>query len=240
MGRLVLRTLILVVATAGLQALLPETSRDQYPELAAFVRDLQQGAAVAYFGDSVLYNCDNSDKDARSTPEMLRDSTGWQVAAVQHGSYDARVYLGFSRVIAASEQRPRFVVFEANLRSFSPEMDMRPQYQFTHERYLLRWHGNLLMPRLYRPLALLRAFPDVTQAEFLAAPVYDGTRRVGRVADFPYFGHDLRGTLPDETITTRSFVLHYMGALRPDHPRLAASRRRARCWGGQGSRPSST
>lgn len=225
MRLLVVKMVALLSVVLSIQVLTSGDTTREYPELFRFTQDLRKGAEIVYFGDSVLFTRDRSDKDRRTIPQMLQSEVpNGTIATVIHGAYDASVFLGFCHVIARSPTRPSLVIIPVNLRSFSPEWDMRPQYQFTRERYQLRWYGNQIASALRQPLAVLNAFPAATENSFRMAPVYDGYRQVGKVRDFPYDGRDLRGTLPPQTITADNLVLHYMGALRPDHRELRALR----------------
>lgn len=222
MRRLVLKILALAAAALAVQVVVPGSSSGVLHMLRQAERSLEEGADTVYFGDSVLNYVDPTDTDKRMLPTMLDDALGGgRVVPLQHAGYTMAVFEGFGRPLATAPKRPAYAVIPVNIAGFSPA-GMRAQYQFAQERYLLRWARNPLMRSLWRPLFVLNTFHTITENEFLATPVYDGTTKVGEVRDFPYYGNDPDADLSVEERTARLFLVHYMGAIPAEHPKAVA------------------
>jgi hypothetical protein len=90
---------------------------------------------VLLLGDSVLERVSNTDQDARSLAEMLEQKLGGSTAAlcISGSGYHMGVFEAFLRCLGKTRHRPALVVFPINLRSFSPQWDKDPRYQYDEE-----------------------------------------------------------------------------------------------------------
>ena len=113
---------------------------------------------IIYFGDSTIYTLGVGDKDKRTTSEMVEEITPcYSLGSITHAAYQMDIYLEFCRYITRQKQHPSFIIIPINMRSFSPEWDRRPQYQFEMEKIILR--GGLLKQLLlafYKPLRVFK------------------------------------------------------------------------------------
>jgi acetyl esterase/lipase len=123
------------------------------------------------------------------------------------------------------------------MRSFSPEWDLRPGYQFDKEKRTLNM-GLLVSRILYRPLHIFGFYqPSISQETYLNATVYEGDTPVGTVRDFEELAdedavadqgdtrfayHDALPSSEDEDALRQALVYRYMYRLRPEQRQLQA------------------
>jgi hypothetical protein len=199
--------------------------RPRYPKLLELLRAFdgdEQPPDVLVLGDSVVERVAREDADRRSLASMVIDGLRPQCEAVciSHMGYHTGVYLGLLRVLQITRDRPGVVVLSLNLRSFGPRWFLDPTWQFHDEmraleRYLA--HPSRGIPRLPATVissADMKAF-EATEVDY---PETD----LGRLGEF----HDVIRSNPDNAADVKFrwrqiFILHYMHALHPDHPRLA-------------------
>ena len=210
-------------------------------EIVRLEEHLEAGADVIYLGDSTLLYPAGEVTTGEIVQEMLPDH---RVAEVSHPAYSLDLYLSFVRYIVRQERRPRTIVLPINMRSFSPEWDRRPGYQFEKEKKVL-FLGPDLARVLARPLEVLGAFePDITQEAFLDTSVYNGETAVGTVRDFESLAdedvagalagdggfayHDALPSEDDEEALEKALVYYYMYRLSEDHRKLQAMLKIAR------------
>ena len=109
-----------------------------------------------------------------------------------------------------------------NLRSFSPEWDRKPAYQFEATKRQIRHAERPLQQALDPLLRTLHLLDEqaVTQTEYKTTPVYCGTEQVGLVRDFD--NPSYLEVTPERT--RNKMIFHYMYPLGVDHPKLVALR----------------
>jgi hypothetical protein len=174
---------VIVIAQISISVLFPPKLHE---EIVSFNRIMEHPPHVLFFGDSSDRTVSPNDKDRRSIDAILGHYlSGISVVSIDHPAYDAGIYEAYAVSLATKKSVPKIVVIPINLRSFSPDWDMRPEYQFTTQQVYLRYGHTLLYPFL--PFLLnMKAFPflETSHESFVSSPVYDGTRRLGEVKDF--------------------------------------------------------
>ena len=174
---------------------------------------------ILYFGDCSLFAGIPDDKDKRSIPAMLQALTpAYSIAELSRSAYHMELYLKYCQYIVKQRNHPKLVVIPVNMRSFSPEWDMRPQYQFEREKTILG--GG---PKKYLLLAFDRLllsmgydFYSISREKFSQEPVYNGNEKVGMVRDF--LNPDAN-QYSDRNIRNK-FIFFYMYSLRPGHRKV--------------------
>ena len=200
------------------------------PEVLRLDEHLRDGVDVHYFGDSTLYYPVGEVTTGEILQEMLPDRT---VGQISHSAYGLDVYLHYLRYVVHSGHLSQTVVIPINLRSFSPEWDMRPAYQFAKEKQVLTL-GPALSSLFLRPFGVMGLLDSsVSQEQFLEAVVWDGDVPVGTVRDFEEVSGaealqgDAEGAyrsvkLEDDAKAQETLLYHYMFGLEPDHRKLDA------------------
>ena len=82
---------------------------------------------VLYLGDSTLLFPEGEVTTGEILQGLLPE---YKVGEIAHPAYNLDLYLHYVRYILRSAHRPRAIVIPVNMRSFSPEWDLRPGYQF--------------------------------------------------------------------------------------------------------------
>ncbi|RPI70598.1 MAG: hypothetical protein EHM45_24655, partial [Desulfobacteraceae bacterium] len=221
MKKFFIKSVLLILAVLILQTLVGYHNIE-FKELDDLNRYLKkEKAAVIYLTDCTDYTLSKDDRDKRTVTQMLREMNhDRRIGNVAHAAYQVEIFLEFCRYIVKQENQPGVIIIPINMRSFSPQWDWNPHYQFEKEKILLK--GGLpgrLLSAFYKPL---RAFGydlrAISREEYLNKPVLDGPKQVGTIRDFE--------TLPKkenrETDIRKKLFLYYMPALKPDHRKLKA------------------
>jgi lysophospholipase L1-like esterase len=186
----------------------------------AFLRETAAPYDALYLGDSVVERVSRDDQDTRTLARMVEDDLRGDVIvrSLTHSALHAHVYAALARAIATMDARPRLFVVPVNLRSFSPQWALSPDWQFAEELAALREHirgrGGAADFRWPAPL---------TAAQFEAARVqYVGSN----LATVGQFREIIRSQPADEAgIRARRqaiFTFHYMAELEAGDTRLRA------------------
>ena len=188
---------------------------------------------VLYFGDSTLSYPVGGVTTGRILQEMLPDYT---VGEISHPAYGLDLYLRYVEYSVRGGHRPHTIIIPINMRSFSPEWDMRPSYQFEKEKRILTY--GLFLSRIFlRPLEVFGAFqPAISQDVFQSTTVYNGDTPVGTVRDFEdladedalerlrgdagFVYHDILPSEDDEEALQQALIYRYMYGLNKDHRKL--------------------
>jgi hypothetical protein len=111
---------------------------EPYPELVKLVELFNSGNPVPdvlYLGDSVVERISHNDFDKRNLGQIVAANLEGklQVAYISHGAYHMGVFYGLICALEKMRGRPGIVVLPVNIRSFSPQWDLSPSYQFERE-----------------------------------------------------------------------------------------------------------
>jgi hypothetical protein len=166
---------------------------------------LKQPVEILIFGDSTNWFTAESDTDKRSIARMLKEMRpGHSIKPIVHAAYHLDVYAAYCQYLARQEKRPEIVIVPVNLRSFSPEWDREPHYQFEKEKIILE--GGLLRV-FYRPLQVLKyKFGQISRQEYLDTPVFKGRQEVGKIKQMEGLKNQ--------------FILKYMYSLSKEHHKI--------------------
>ena len=226
MKKLLSRLLLLALLAALLQLVLVPRLR-KMKDVRRFEACFAAEPEVVVFCDSTNAWIDEADEDRRAITEMLSDLLGGaKVGHVTRAAYHSEVYAEFVDLIARRGLGPDALVVPINLRSFSPEWDRKPAYQFAVEKRQIRHADDALAQAVDPLLRTLHLTDDtpVTQSDYKATPVFRGEFLEGFVRDFD--NPSFREPTPERT--RRKMIFHYMYPLREDHRKLEALRRISR------------
>lgn len=197
-----------------------------YPELTSLVMNYdsrRKAPQILYLGDSVLERVSWSDKDKRTLDRMVAGHlpAGKRLLCISHSAYHLKVYYYLLRILKCTRQRPELVVLPVNMRSFSPQWDWNPAWQFDEEIRILK--NYIETPGMEIPVleTLLDSVP-LTEAEKMKEVKYPFTdlRRFGEF-------HDLIKSIPsteNEKAARKKqiYIFHYLHALTSTHPKVQA------------------
>ena len=142
---------------------------------------------------------------------MLDSMQQSNVCGISAGAYNLELFSGFTNFIATSGSKPKLLIFEINLRSFSTEWDKRPEYQFEHELLIL---NNDFRKFFYKSYSV---FKENAKSDFLNTPVFKYKQKAGIVADFIF-----DDTLVTNHKTKMKLIFHYLYKLNADNKKVIA------------------
>ncbi|MCQ3980256.1 MAG: hypothetical protein DPW09_43130, partial [Anaerolineae bacterium] len=169
---------ILLTLQAAVSAMRPP---ELPPEILALDQQLQAGVDTVYFGDSILIYPEGEP----TIPEILRGLLPTHtIGDVAHPAYQLDLYERYVNYLVEHKSQVKTIIIPINMRSFSPEWDLRPTYQFEREKTILTY-GPVLSSLFYRLFDTFGLFDSpISQAEFREATVFNGDQPVGKVAEF--------------------------------------------------------
>lgn len=172
---------------------------------------------IFFYGSSVNWYTDKSDKDKRFISQVLdslqKDN---HVYGISDAAYNLEIFRDFLKYIVKNKKsKSKLMIFEINLRSFSPEWNDRPNYQFEKERFILK---DDLISKFEKPLSIFKYdFKQITNKEFLNKSVYKGKQKVGYVKDYVSL------ICTDTTdFMKKKITFHYLYKLNQNHRKIKA------------------
>lgn len=175
---------------------------------------------IIYFGDSTIIWWGIHEVDHRSVSNMLSSAIKKQVGQVTHNSYHANMYDEYTSFMSAKRYYPAYVIIPINLRSFSPEWDLRSTSQFTDESLYLHLTDTPFSPFLSFIVNL--TLPDAKRTYdniYDLSPVFDGNKLIGNGLMFESL---MKPETPDAVRLPAMLQMYYLGSLSPDHRKLHA------------------
>lgn len=211
--------LVVFLLSVFIEAYLDDSNFPQFNELS---ESLGNNTEIIYFGDSTMRWTGLNDTDKRPIGDMLRDILGnVSVSVISNNAYHLGIYEEFSKYICSSEIRPKLVIFPINLRSFSPEWDTRPQYQFNDQIEQIKSNNNPFL-NLWKRFS--RVFGGEKEGDDEIAwknqIVYFNTTPAGKVIDYNF---QMTEKDPDiEEKIKKKFIYHYLYNLDFSHRKIAS------------------
>lgn len=209
---------IVFLISLAIESYLDNSNFPQFNELKS---SLENKTKIIYFGDSTMRWAGINDTDKRPIGIMLQDIRNSPVTVISSNAYHLGVYEQFSSYICNSQNKPEVVIFPINLRSFSPEWDTRPQYQFDDQIRQIRTSNNPISNLRER---FFRVFGGKQEGQneilWKNQIVYYNTTPVGKVIDFN-FKMTERDTDIEQKIR-KKFIYQYLYNLNSTHRKLAS------------------
>jgi hypothetical protein len=90
---------------------------------------------ILYFGDSVVERVSRNDVDKTPLGQMVANKLRGRYTAdiVSYSAYRPQIYWALSRTLAFAKKKPGLIILPINLRSFSPQWDWNPSFDFERE-----------------------------------------------------------------------------------------------------------
>lgn len=234
--KLLLLLLLLFVGQVAVAYIYPAEIPSKILQFQAMI---EEGVDILYLGDSTLWHPLGTQTTAAMLQELLPTR---RISEFSHAAYGMDVYRSYITYLLRQNllqaAKPQLVIIPIHMRSFSPEWDLRPGYQFTLEKRILAM-GIPMATILGRPLSLFGGYQsDITQDEFLRSTVYNGATPVGQVQDFE--GSVGVSPLTDQNVAQnaeqfvyyqdlsenadypRLLTYYYLNELQPDHRKVRA------------------
>jgi hypothetical protein len=109
-----------------------------YPELTKLLMSYDsrwKAPEILFLGDSVLGRIAREDTDRRTLDQMVEDflTSRKRLLCISHPAYNLRIYYHLLQIFKCTRQKPKQVILPINMRSFSPQWDLNPAWQFNEE-----------------------------------------------------------------------------------------------------------
>jgi hypothetical protein len=90
---------------------------------------------ILYLGDSVVERIAKEDSDQRTLGQMVVAEMfpKYKVGVISFSAYHSVVYYALLKGLEVTKRRPKVVILPINIRSFSPQWDLRPRWQYKEE-----------------------------------------------------------------------------------------------------------
>jgi hypothetical protein len=179
---------------------------------------------VLIFGDSVMERVADNDADRRPLHQMIKDALlpRYRCVSISYSAYNPKIYYYFVKALEKLKRHPKIVILPINIRSFSPQWDLRPHWQHEAEISILKKFIKNPQRKSHRIRESLRGTAS--------AALMDSFKR--KNVDFPLIPFNTIGQFL-EVISSKPanesqsvfrrrliFVFHYMYRLGTDHKQL--------------------
>jgi len=171
---------------------------------------------VLYLGDSTVLRVSNEDEDKRSTADMLAaDLKGKaRVLEISHGAYHMEVFYHLLSTLKVTCHRPRLIILPINMRSFSPQWYLRPNWQFRPEiELLISYYSGHGLRKYYRKYKYQDGYEKIP-VEF---PLSD-IRTIGEFEELRLNKNN--PSILQEMRRKELFIYFYLYPISKEHPRL--------------------
>lgn len=197
-----------------LQYFIPYWGFARFEQLNQLDKFLEEKSEVILFGSSVNTYSDSLDVDKRWISKILDSlQESYSIKAISNGGYHLEVFSAYLNYIKSSNDLPKLVVVEINLRSFSLLWE-KPPDQFKKQKDIL----------VNNPFLIIWDHLLGTEADFLSSyeeymekDVYKGSLIVGKAKDFYY-----NPLIVSDLDKKKKFVFHYLYNLNSIHPKIKA------------------
>lgn len=174
------------------------------------------GPDVLYLGDSTVLRVANEDTDKRTTADMLAANLNGQarILEISHGAYHMEIFHHILGTLKRTRHRPRVIILPINMRSFSPQWYLRPQWQFRSEIELLkRYSSGYSLKKHYRKQKYQNGYEKIT-VEF---PLSD-IKTIGEFEELRMNSDP--SVIPDNNRRKELFIYFYLYPISEKHPWL--------------------
>ena len=177
--RYILRSLLFLLLLLALQTAYYHVFSESFPKLDDLNSYLKEGADIIYFDASVNEFIAPGDTDRRQLCTMMQDAKPkLKVRPVTHPAYGLAMYEAYCHYLLKQKSRPRLIIIPLELRYFSKTWYMRPEYQFSHDKAILKGGMEAVW---YHPFRIFQFKKDISQAAFEALPIYNADKYVGTI-----------------------------------------------------------
>ncbi len=190
------------------------------PTLDKLSRTKPAPRTIYFFGDSTVNYTSPQDTNPSTLPQLLDQYLpDYHVLDLAHPAQTPILYLTYTQFLLSQGLQPDLVIFPINARSFSPQWDLKPNYQFPTVRFLAHFHNHLLAKAVVNPATTLH-FLDANRGldQYLATPIYRHQQLLGNISTIR--DESTYQTQDDYTKTMMTYF--YLCSLTPDHRQLQA------------------
>lgn len=195
-----------------------------YPALTLLVQSYgttEKAPELLYLGDSVVERVSREDTDKRTLGEMTRDrlQSLLDTVLITHSAYHPRIYYHLCTVLQDLPRRPKILLLPVNMRCFSPQWDLNPEWQFDREIKIIKAYraapeDGIAQLEDYRPASEEFEIFDATSVDFSLSSF-------NTVGQFRLLIQANPATEVQRRFRLQQiFIFHYLHKLDPGHPKL--------------------
>jgi hypothetical protein len=172
-------------------------------------------------GDSVAERISRDDTDKRTLAQMMASDMAnvFNLSTISYSAFNLHIFFYFIKALQKMRQKPKFVILPINMRSFSPQWDLEPSWQFEREI-------NLIDKFISDPTTLPSDMsgPDDfgnLYEEFDSTLVNYRLTSLNRIGHFRLVISGKSSTIEQKRFRlAQIFIFHYTHELFPDHHKL--------------------
>lgn len=178
---------------------------------------------ILYLGDSVVERIANQDKDRRTLGTMVVDdlSPALSTGVISFSGYHMSVFYELLAALDVVKFKPQAVILPINIRSFSPQWDLQPRFQYEEEIRVLqkyRYSKAKVIENLYDERYIV---PEYLQHKFRNTRITYPMSNLGVVGQFL----DIVADEPEDEDAVRYrkqqiFIFNYGHPLAMEHRKL--------------------
>lgn len=170
---------------------------------------MKNNCDIILLGSSVNKYTAKSDTDKRALSEMLNDIIpNKQVVGISHSAYQLDIFHEIIKHIVINKNDDTLtIIVPINLRSFAPQWDLRPHYQFVKEKYYFNGLPYVFNFKNYR---------KISKEEFEMHPIFFENKQIGTVEEF----EDEETKIDSITDLKMGYISHYMQPIEEGNSKL--------------------
>jgi len=222
LNRFIFKLLLILLVLLLLQCVFYLILPQEFPAIVNMLsKELQKENDIVGFGDSSVYFHAKEDDIDKSIFKIL---SGFYPQLSLHEfnspAYHLDLYENMIRFFIAEHKNVKILIIPINMRSFSPQWNMNPGYQFEEENIAMKNYNNWIFRVFYKPLAVFKLFlPKIKDHDYNNAIVYNGDKAVGRVKEFLSRRYS---DWKSEKYIKDKFIFHYMYSLGKEHRKISS------------------
>ncbi len=200
----------------------PQVTFENFKKLRSTYDTEEANQSILLFGDSVTIRISENDTNQHNLGDMINQGLKHHTTTCMcaGSAYHAQLYEYFVRALSRMQNKPKLIICPINIRSFSPQWDLEPRYQFKEELQILKNFSNT---ENYIPVKI-KSYPKVSFKEKKIFSEYQ-TRYPGigkiKLKRFLKIIHSTPTTTEEKITRKREiFRFHYMHKLATNHKKL--------------------
>ena len=199
---------------------------DEFVRFHAYFNLTQSAPDGLLLGDSVAERTSWHDTDKTTLAQMLKSALSdvYNLGTISYSAFNMKILSYFIEALQVMKRRPRFVILPINMRSFSPQWDLEPSWQFDTEIDLIsKFISNPGMVPSYVPEVMdLGALYE----EFDSTSVQYGLSELKSIGQFRLVISGKPSTAEQRNYRlAQLYIFHYAFALKQNHRKLTYLRK---------------
>ena len=170
------------------------------------------------FGDSVYSRISDRDSDKRNLAKMIQDEFNpLAVSLIHYSAYNIEIFYTVCKLLKYTKYKPKYIIIPINLRSFSPQWYLNPNWQYYDE--IENINNFIRLNKTYKKyFPVYRSINSGLWNTFLHSRVKFHQSNLGSIQDFEEVKDNNVMAKHDRLRTI--FIYHYLYYLNKNHEHL--------------------